>query len=160
MEIVVGIGEMKITDSPHLIRAVGIGSCVAVALYDRDARIGGLAHIMLPCAEESRDTANPARFADTAIDMMLDGMMRRGAQIQNTRAKMFGGANMFPEIISSNSNMDVGKKNILAVRQKLKKQGIEIVAEEVGGHIGRTVLFDSKNGSVLVRTAQLSEREY
>ena len=115
---------------------------------------------MLPCAKESHDTANPARFADTALDMVLDEMMRLGAQIQNIRAKMFGGANMFPQIISSNSNMDVGKKNILAVGDKLRSHGIRIVAEEVGGHIGRTVLFDSKNGSVLVRTAQLSEREY
>jgi chemotaxis receptor (MCP) glutamine deamidase CheD len=67
---------------------------------------------------------------------------------------------MFPEIISSDSLMDIGKKNILAVRQELKKQNIEIIAEEVGDHIGRTVLFDTRDGSVAVKTAVSESRNY
>ncbi len=98
MEIAVGMGEIEVTESAHLLGAVGIGSCVAVALYDSYTRIGGLAHIVLPYMEEAHDNSHPARFADVAIGMMIDEMKRRGARIQNIGAKIFGGANMFPEI--------------------------------------------------------------
>ena len=151
------MGEIEVTESPHLLGVVGIGSCVAVALYDSYTRIGGLAHIVLPYMEEAHDNSHPARFADVAIGMMIDEMKRQGARIRNIGAKIFGGANMFPEIIPSHSTMDVGKRNILAVREELKRHNIEIILEEVGGHIGRTVLFDTGDGSVLVKTANSGE---
>ncbi len=160
MEITIGIGEIKVAEPPHALRTLGIGSCVAVALYDKNTRIGGLAHVLLPYIEESPDTSNPARFTDVAVGMMIDEMERRGARAQDIRAKIFGGSNMFPEIISSNSTMDVGKRNILAVKGELKRHHIQIVASEVGGHIGRTVLFDTGDGSVIVKTAHLELRKY
>ncbi len=160
MESTVGMGEIMVAESPNLLRAVGLGSCIAVTLYDRDTTIGGLAHIVLPCIEEAHNKSNPARFSDVAIGMMIDEMMVQGARIQNVRAKIFGGANMFPEIISSNSTMDIGMRNISAVREELEKHNIEIIAEEVGDHIGRTVLFDTGDGSVVVRTAHNGEKKY
>jgi len=160
MEITVGMGEIKIAEPPHHLMALGLGSCIAVALYAEDARIGGLAHIMLPCINDAHNRSNPARFADVGIAMVIDKMTRRGAQTQNMWAKIFGGANMFPGIISADSNMDIGKRNILAVRKELENHNIKIIAEEVGDHVGRTVLFDTSDGSALVKTAQLGDREY
>jgi chemotaxis protein CheD len=160
MEIAVGMGDIGIAESPHLLKAIGLGSCIAVALYDRETRIGGLAHIMLPYVKEAHDKSNPDKFTDVAISKMLDEMKARGARSQIITAKIFGGANMFPEIISSNSSMDVGMRNILAAKEELKKHKIRIVATEVGDHIGRTVLFDTRNGSVLVKTAPQEERVY
>ena len=154
------MGEIMVAESPNLLRAVGIGSCIAVTLYDRDTTIGGLAHIMLPCVEEAHNKSHPARFSDVAIGMMIDEMKGRGARIQNVRAKIFGGANMFPEIISSDSTMDIGRRNISAVREELEKHNIEIIAEEVGDHIGRTVLFNTDDGSVVVKTAHNGEKKY
>jgi chemotaxis protein CheD len=160
MEITVGMGEIKVAKPPQLLKAVGIGSCVAVALYDRENRIGGLAHVMLPCFEEAYDKSNPTKFTDIAIAMMIDEMKRQGAQPQNIIAKVFGGANMFPEIISLDSAMDIGKRNILAVREELEGYNINIAASEVGGHIGRTVMFDTTEGLVVVKTANSEERKY
>ena len=160
MESTVGMGEIMVAESPNLLRAVGIGSCIAVALYDRDTTIGGLAHIVLPCVEEAHNKSHPARFSDVAIGMMIDEIKGRGARIQNVRAKIFGGANMFPEIISSDSTMDIGRRNISAVREELEKHNIEIIAEEVGDHIGRTVLFNTDDGSVVVKTAHNGEKKY
>ncbi len=154
------MGEIMVAESPNLLRAVGIGSCIAVTLYDRDTTIGGLAHIMLPCVEEAHNKSHPARFSDVAIGMMIDETKAQGARIQDVRAKIFGGANMFPEIISSNSTMDIGRRNISAVRQELERQNIEIIAEEVGDDIGRTVLFDTGDGSVVVKTAHNGEKKY
>jgi chemotaxis protein CheD len=160
MEIAVGMGEIKVAESPHCLVAVGIGSCIAVVLYAEDARIGGLAHIMLPFIKEAHNKSNPARFADIGIAMLLDEMARRGAQIQNMRAKIFGGANMFPGIIPADSTMNIGKRNILAVRRELESHNIKIIAEEVGDHVGRTVLFDTSDGSALIKTTQLGDRNY
>ncbi len=160
MESTVGMGEIMVAESPNLLKAVGIGSCIAVMLYDRDTTIGSLAHIVLPCIEEAHNKSHPARFTDVAIGMMIDEMKRQGAHIQYIRAKIFGGANMFPEIISSDSTMDIGKRNISAVREELKKHNIEIIAEEVGDHIGRTVLFNTEDGSVVIKTAHNGEKKY
>jgi chemotaxis protein CheD len=160
MEIPVGMGEIKVTESPHLLKAIGIGSCVAVTLYDEHSGLGGLAHVVLPCFEEAYDKSNPAKFTDMAIPMMINEMNMKGARPQNMMAKIFGGANMFPDIISSDSAMDIGKRNVQAVREALKGYDIDIVLSEVGGNVGRTVLFDTSDGSVLVKTAHLEERKY
>ena len=160
MEITVGMGEIRVAKAPDLLMAVGLGSCVAVAIYDKDAEIGSLAHIVLPHLKEAQDKSHPTRFTDVAIEEMIHRMKRQGARIQNVKAKIFGGANMFPELISSASTMDVGKRNILAVRDELRKHNVQIVAEEVGGHVGRTVLFDTRDGSVVVKTAHLEASKY
>jgi chemotaxis protein CheD len=160
IEITVGIGDIKVTESPHILRIVGLGSCIAVVLYDKGTRIGGLAHVMLPHIEESHDKSNPSRFSDIAVGMMIEEMERRGARTYEIRAKIFGGSNMFPEIIFSNGSMDIGKRNIVAVKEELKKYNIQIAASEVGDHIGRTVIFDTGDGSVLVKTAPLEWRKY
>ncbi len=160
MESTVGMGEIMVAESPDLLRAVGIGSCIAVTLYDRDNTIGGLAHVVLPCIEEAHNKSNPARFTDVAIGMMIDQMQAHGAHIQDIRAKIFGGANMFPEIISADSTMDIGRRNISAVREELEKHNIQIVAEELGDHIGCSVLFNTEDGSVVVKTAHNGEKKY
>jgi chemotaxis protein CheD len=160
MEITVGMGEIKVTGSPSLLRAVGLGSCIAVALYDEETGIGGLAHIMLPHLQKAYGDSLPTRFADVAVGKMIDEMKKQGSRIQGIKAKIFGGANMFPEIIVSNSPMDVGYKNIQAVRDALKRNDIEILVSAVGHHIGRTVIFDTRNGSVVVKAAGLDERRY
>ena len=160
METSVELGEIEVTESPHILMAVGIGSCVAVTLYDTNTRIGSFAHIMLPYMEEAHDKSHPAKFADVAISMMINEIKTRGAQIQNLEAKIFGGANMFPDIISADSTMDVGKRNILAVREELERHNIRIAASEAGDHIGRTVSFDTKDGSVVVKSVHSGARKY
>lgn len=155
MEIQVGMGEVKVAGPPTLLKAVGIGSCVAVALYDTNLKMGSLVHVVLPCIEESHDQSNPGRFANVAIGMMVEKMRVAGSLIHNMKAKIFGGGNMFPETISPDSDMDIGKKNLLAVREELRRFNIGIAAEDVGGDIGRTVLLDTRDGSVVSRNCLL-----
>ncbi|MEE9167904.1 MAG: chemotaxis protein CheD [Candidatus Neomarinimicrobiota bacterium] len=118
-----------------------------------------MAHIVLPSSGESLDKANSLKFTDVAIARMVNEMQRRGAQIQNIKAKIFGGANMFPEIINASSDMDIGERNIMAVRKELDTHSIEISFEETGGHIGRSVILDTKDGSVVVSSANLNSQE-
>jgi chemotaxis protein CheD len=160
MEITVGIGDIKVVESSCLLKAIGLGSCIATALYDGETGIAGLAHLMLPYFDESQDKNNPARFIDVGVGRMIEKMKKGGALPSDIKAKIFGGANMFPDIISSGSFMDVGKRNIQAVREELSKHSIDITAEELGGRIGRSVTFDTKDGSVIITTAFSEMRNY
>ncbi|RKY10725.1 MAG: chemotaxis protein CheD [Planctomycetota bacterium] len=160
VELTVGMGEIMVAESPYALRCIGVGSCVAVALYDKAAAIGGLAHIMLPQIAKSSDKSSPARYGDMAVAMMVNEMQERDVSICNLKAKIFGGANMFSNIISPDSTMNIGQRNISAVREELIKHDIEIVVEDVGGHVGRSVLFDMRDGSVVVKTTNVGEKNY
>lgn len=158
--IEVGMGEMAVARSPSILQIMALGSCVAIMLYDYVQKIGGLGHIVLPCPAKMDNTINKAKFATTAVQELVSQMEQMGAESNRIIAKIAGGADMFPEIIPSDSPMDVGKKNIMAVREELKRQDIEIIAEELGDHIVRKVSFNTTDGSVVVKTPNLEERTY
>ena len=78
-----------------LITTIGLGSCVAIILYDPVARVGGLAHVLLPEESMSRDRTNLAKFPATAVPLVLERMQKLGAIPGRVRAKIAGGASMF-----------------------------------------------------------------
>lgn len=160
MQIPVEIGKIKVAAPPDILTAVGIGSCIALTLYDSKTQIGGMAHIMLPCIQDAHNSSNPNRFADAATKALIHEMEKKGVLQQDMKAKIFGGANMFPNLFSDESELAVGQRNILAVKKELKLNQIKIIAREVGGNIGRTVLFDTRDGSVLVERALKNSRMY
>lgn len=157
--IKVGMSECKVAGDSALITAVGLGSCIGIVLYDAIHKIGGLAHIMLPKASEAKDRSNPAKFADTAVELLIKKMERKGAERRAIKAKIFGGANMFPSVQGA-GQMGIGERNTTAVRDELKRQKIRIVAEEVGGYSGRTIILDTDNGDVTVRDIRGKARKY
>jgi chemotaxis protein CheD len=154
------MAEMAVARSPSILRITALGSCVAIMLYDCIQKIGGLGHIALPCPVIMDNTTNKAKFATTAVHELVSQMEQMGAEREHIIAKIAGGADMFPEIIPSDSPMDVGTRNIMAVREELEGYDIEIIAEELGDHIGRTVSFNTEDGSVAVKTANSEERVY
>jgi len=146
----VRVGEMAVLGGPGALCASGIGSCVTVILYDPTRRVGALAHALLPTSPRPRDEkTRPAdtKYVDTAIDKMLERMSAYGVKKKNLEAKIVGGANMFTAFQSN-----VGKDNVAAARAKLKAEGIELVGEVVGGHIGRSVEFCVGSGVVTAKT--------
>lgn len=159
MEITVGMGEIQVTQPPHTLVALGIGSCIALVLYDPETNVSGLAHIVLPRLAEAQYKTHPTRFADVAVRSLINEMKKRGARTRRLRAKVFGGANMFPEVISADSAMDVGGRNITAVLEQLEYHHVEIAAKDLGGHIGRSIRFDTSR-SANVKTASFGEKEY
>jgi chemotaxis protein CheD len=147
----VGMGEYRVDRAPNRLLAFGLGSCVAVFLYSRETSVGGLAHVMLPeGASLKRGTAQPAKFADLALDLMVKELAGRGASVDRMSAKIFGGANMFP-MIDTGGRTPIGERNVAAVREVLSRLGIPIAAAETGGEFGRTVEADLATGSATVR---------
>ena len=149
----VGISEFVVRgkESTETLKSYGLGSCLAIALFDPDSGIGGLAHVMLPDgdAADGADT-QPGKYADTAIRAMLRRMVEQGAAYTSVEAKIAGGSDMF-EFESFGDG--VGNRNVAAAREELEKLGVPIVAEDVGGQRGRTVEFDVGTGTLQIRTA-------
>ncbi len=150
-ETLVRLGALKVTDRPDTLMALGLGSCVAVVLHDAKAKVGGLAHILLPSQSLSRDSTNPARSADTAVPRLLQLMHERGASRSQVVARLVGGASMFSDLLAAGT-VHIGERNVNACRLSLRRAGVPIVGEAVGGQKSRSVWLDVGNGTVTVRT--------
>jgi chemotaxis protein CheD len=126
---------------------------VGVVLYDRAAKLGGLAHIVLPCARGVID--HPGKYADTAIPALLADFERRIGTKAAARltAKLIGGASMFPVEPASSQNMggNIGQKNQEAIEEILGGLMIPILARDLGGTTGRRLTLDTTSGIVTVR---------
>lgn len=145
---VVGVGEYKLIRHPERLMCIGLGSCVGIAIYDLQAHVGGLIHAMLPRYEEGRDKVNASKYADSATMLMVDELLDQGANRSSLRAKMAGGAQMF-SFISSDA-LNIGLRNSQVARETLKKENIPLLAEDIGGTKGRTIIFSSVDGSIHV----------
>lgn len=144
----VGIADMGVAMSPNTLRTI-LGSCIGICIYDPKMKIGGLSHIMLPSSKKPSN--NLKKYADTAIPLMIDEMIKLGADQQRLIAKLAGGATMFK--YTDNSLMgEIGKNNILSVREILGSLRIPIVSEEVGGDYGRTIDFYLETGELKVKS--------
>lgn len=148
-DAVVGVGEYKTIQNPERLVCIGLGSCVGIAIYDMSAKVGGLIHAMLPKYEEGRDKVNASKYADTATILMVDELVEMGATKSCLRAKMAGGAQMFSFI--SSDTLNIGLRNSQVARETLKKENIPLLAEDVGGTKGRTIVFNSVDGSVRIQ---------
>jgi len=153
----VGLAQYKVGKAPMKMMTMALGSCLGIVLFDPEARIGAMAHVMHPHQGNVRDNSNKAKFVGTAIEIMLYRMVKLGAVMGRISAKIFGGARMFDHVVSNRGIQQIGDKNIGAARSEFKERGIPIVNESVGGSKGRTIIFDLSNGSVYVRDAYGNE---
>jgi chemotaxis protein CheD len=157
----VKISEFHVAKTPAILRSHGLGSCVGVIIYDPAAKIGGLAHVLLPSSRGIRQSSspdqNPFKFADLAIEEMKNELIQQGCDPKRLVAKIAGGANMFSHRYNVNPGdvikPGIGKRNVQAARKKLKDLGIALVAEDVGGETGRTLEFDTESGKMHISSS-------
>jgi chemotaxis protein CheD len=154
-EVVVRMGELAVSSAAgDVLVSVGLGSCIGLALLCRRARVGGLAHVMLP-ASSGRPTDNAAKFADSAVPALLAAVRSGEARPEALEAVLVGGAQMF----ASSAGMDIGARNEAAVREALAGAGIPVTATATAGSTGRTVRLHVASGVVTVREAGAQEVE-
>ncbi|MUK89891.1 chemotaxis protein CheD [Ornithinibacillus sp. L9] len=152
----VGIADVNIVTAPNTIRTTGLGSCVGIVIYDLPKKTAGLAHIMLPDSNLAKQTNfNAFKYADTAIDNMMEKLLENGVRKFALKAKIAGGAQMFQ--FSSNDTIRIGRRNVEAVLKRLSKYHIPVVASDVGGNCGRTIDFDPDTGELKIRTVSKGE---
>ncbi len=149
--ILVGMGDLNVCKHPDSLKTLALGSCVGIALYDPLTKVSGLAHIMLPDSTLIKKNSNKAKFADTAIKLMIDNMIQIGASKRRIVAKLAGGAQMF-SISGDSELMNIGSQNEVAARKNLMNHGIRIIASDCGKNYGRTVVLYSETGILEVKS--------
>jgi chemotaxis protein CheD len=146
-ELIVRVADLKVGDGEDVLVTVGLGSCVAIILHDPAAKVGGMAHVLLPSPALSRRAENPAKAAQTAVPLLLEQMARRGASPRRITARIAGGASMFAAL-SAPGTINMGERNVVSSRNALMDHAIPLVAEDVGADYGRTVRFRIADGRV------------
>lgn len=153
----VGIADLAAAAGEGTLCTIGLGSCVAIVLYDPDARVGGLAHVLLPEPSMSRLHENPARFPETAVPALMERMRALGADPGRTTARLIGGASMFSSLLPRGAPT-IGGRNVEASRRALRAAGIAITGEDVGLEHGRSVYLRLADGRVEVRSLSRGSR--
>ncbi|MCH1623760.1 chemotaxis protein CheD [Fredinandcohnia quinoae] len=157
--IKVGIADMNVIKAPQLIRTSGLGSCVGVVIFDQSQKVAGLAHIMLPSSTLSKvNNMNVAKYADTAIEELINNVIKNGGRTHYLKAKIAGGAQMF-QFQSGNDIMRIGPRNVEAVLEELKRFKISLLSKDVGGSSGRTIEFDPETAKLKIRTVNQGIKE-
>ncbi len=149
-KLVVGIADMKMAKGMGMLVTYALGSCIGICLYDPAIRLAALIHIMLPLNMET-GRKSPLKYADTGIRETLREMERRGASKSRLTAKIAGGARMF-DVGGGGSLGNIGQRNIESVHMTLRREGIKLLKEDVGGTTARTLLFDAATGQCCVRS--------
>jgi chemotaxis protein CheD len=142
------MGEMVVSSDPNEeLVALGLGSCIGLAIVDRTSGVAGLAHIVLP---ESNDRVDQVgKFADTAVPELIAKMRKAGAVERRFETAIAGGARMF----ELSTGLDIGARNETAVRAALAKARVAVKAAQTGGNTGRTVKITVGDLLVTVRSA-------
>ena len=158
IDVRVKVADYAVRRGHAVLVTIGLGSCVAIALYDRETQVGALAHILLPSPSMSRETANPAKFPETIVPVMLEEMRALGVRpTARVGAKIVGGASMFGQLMSG-TGINVGERNVTATRQVLVAAGIPLLAEDTGLDYGRSVYFHLTDGRLEVRSLKKGDR--
>ncbi|MFB6188513.1 MAG: chemotaxis protein CheD [Halapricum sp.] len=147
--IKVGIAEYDVTKNGAVLTTSGLGSCIGVAIHDEAVPVSGLVHVMLPSAEEM-DDANPAKFADSGVETLVEALEAEGGDTANMIAKIAGGSDMLD---FSESGSGIGQRNVEQVKSTLDEHGIPIVGEDVGGDHGRSLRLEGTTGDLVVKSA-------
>lgn len=146
----VGIADMKIARGEGMLITYALGSCIGICLYDPQVRVAALVHVMLPLNMEA-GRRSPLKYADTGICEALRQMEMQGACHSRIVAKIAGGARMF-NMNNGGSLSNIGQRNIESTHAILRREGIRLLREDVGGSVARTLLFDAATGQACVRS--------
>jgi chemotaxis protein CheD len=158
MQVIVGVGDMKVANDPSAVLATySLGSCIGVAVYDPEVRVGGLLHYMLPESKIDREKAqkNPFMFGDTGIPYLFKTAYQYGAKKNRMRVIVVGGA----QILDQNDLFNIGKRNHALLRKMFWKNKVMIHYEEVGGTVNRTLKLEVGTGRTWLKVSGSKEIE-
>jgi len=147
-------GEYFVHDEDLLIMTT-LGSCIAACLWDRQARVGGMNHFMLPDGASDGSGNASGRYGSYAMELLINEMLKRGASRLTMEAKVFGGG----QVISGMNTLNVGERNTAFVLDYLKTERIPVVSSDVMGIHPRKVCFLPCSGKAMVKRLASSNTE-
>ena len=131
-------GHLEASRDPNIVLTTILGSCVSTCLYDSEARIGGMNHFLLP--KSSSPEAGSNRYGVHAMELLINDLLKQGAQKKNMVAKVFGGADML------STEMAIGQRNVSFAMAFLQDESIPCVSKSLGGQQARRVRFWPQSG--------------
>ncbi|MBU1052832.1 MAG: chemotaxis protein CheD [Proteobacteria bacterium] len=150
MNIVVGVGDMKVSNDPDAVLVTyALGSCIGIGIYDPVAKVGGVLHYMLPDSEIDlvKAAKNPFMFGNTGIPLLFKETYKYGASKNRLKVLVLGGA----QILDQNGLFNIGKRNHTVLRKMFWKNNIIVDFEEVGGTVNRTIKLEIKTGEAIMK---------
>jgi chemotaxis protein CheD len=150
-KITISIADMAISDNPgDTLITYSLGSCVGVAIYDPELKLGGLIHCMLPLSKTNREKAQskPCMFVDTGLNLLLSELFGRGLQRKRAIVKVAGCS----RILDVNSHFNIGERNFTICRKFLWKNNMLIENDDTGDDRSRTLSLNIATGQVLVKS--------
>jgi len=150
--ITVEIGDAKMSsDVTRILATYSLGSCIGVCLYCSANQVGGMLHYLLPDSSMNpkRAQENPFLYADTGMKVLLEALAEKGIKKNQIKVTVAGGAQ---RLKVTAEGFDIGKRNYLAIRKILWKNGMFINSEDVGGDRPRTLYMGIADGSVIIKS--------
>lgn len=150
--VAIGLGEMQVsTDTGMVLACLGLGSCIGISAYDPVARVGGMAHVVLPQGNDTDCQKSPAKFANSALPYLVTEMEKMGAIKRRIVFKIAGGAKIIANV-PPKSILDIGDRNVTAVKAAFGEHQLEIKAHDLQGNLGRSIWLHVETGITRVRT--------
>jgi len=158
MDIVVGVGDMKVSNDPEdVLVTYSLSSCIGLAIYDPVAKVGGLLHYMLPesSLDGSKARKNPYMFGDTGIPLLFKEAYNLGAKKNRLKVIVVGGA----QILDQKGFFNIGKRNHTLLRKMFWKNNVMIDYEEVGGTVNRTIRLEIESGQAWLKVSGIGVKK-
>ncbi len=152
-ERVVGVADLKVSSTPgERLITYALGSCLGIVIYDPAVSVAGMLHVMLPTGtiDPSKMQEKPAMFVDSGIPLLFKECYKLGAKKERMQVKVAGGAHA--GACEEDDRFQIGKRNMIALRKLLWKNGVMIHANDTGGvQTSRTMWVDVATGDVTLK---------
>ncbi|HDY88321.1 MAG TPA: chemotaxis protein CheD [bacterium] len=145
----IGVADMKVSDDPDsTLVTYSLGSCLGIVIYDPVAKVGGLLHVMLPEANENKNSKgfNPCKYVDTGVPVLFKKAYKYGAKKNRMIVAVTGGS----QILDESGFFNIGKRNLASLRKLFWKNGVMVDKEHVEGNVARTVRLNILDGAITV----------
>ncbi len=154
----VRMGEFLVREAPAQLAIYGLGSCIAIFIFETERRIAALAHVLLPAPAAGSPRGPAGKYADTAIAAILGSILEMGGRRELLVAKVAGGAHMFAASPVTDRET-LGERNIRAALEGLRREGLEVAGLDIGGAYGRTVVADASTGRLRITSLKRDPKD-
>ena len=144
-KITITQGEFAVSGERDCMISTILGSCVATCLWDTTRRVGGMNHVLVARSKSGPIQSDAAGV--NAMELVINALIRLGADRASLRAKVFGGAKMISGL------SDIGQENGHFMLDFLEREGIPCVGQSLGGTMARQIRFYPAEGRALVKSA-------
>lgn len=148
--VAVGIADLAVSNDPNVVLSTySLGSCLGITLYDPQARVGGLVHVLLPDSnlDPAKAAVRPALFIDTGVAALFRAACGLRASKHRVQICVAGGA----ELLDASGSFSIGQRNYESLTRQLARHDLMVCARDVGGLASRSVYLDLATGIVRLK---------